>query len=63
MWGCACQWSCRFMAEFAMPVGLYEKALPVGSSWEERLVSAAKAGYDFIDISIDESAMRLARLD
>jgi L-ribulose-5-phosphate 3-epimerase len=51
------------MAEFAMPVGLYEKALPVDSSWEERLVTAAKAGYDFIDISIDESAMRLARLD
>ncbi len=51
------------MAEFAMPVGLYEKALPVGSPWEERLVTAAKAGYDFIDISIDESAMRLVRLD
>jgi L-ribulose-5-phosphate 3-epimerase len=46
-----------------MPVGIYEKALPVDLDWEERLVTAAKAGYDFIDISIDESATRLARLD
>lgn len=51
------------MAEFAMPVGLYEKALPLDLSWEERLKTAAKAGYDFIDISIDESDSRLARLD
>jgi L-ribulose-5-phosphate 3-epimerase len=51
------------MAQFRMPVGLYEKALPGDLAWEERLVTAAKAGYDFIDISIDESAMRLARLD
>jgi L-ribulose-5-phosphate 3-epimerase len=51
------------MAEFTMPVGLYEKALPGDLAWEERLVTVAQAGYDFIDISIDESATRLARLD
>lgn len=51
------------MTEFAMPVGLYEKALPADLSWEERLRMAAEAGYDFIDISIDESHARLARLD
>lgn len=51
------------MAEFVMPVGLYEKALPAEMSWEERLRTAAAAGYDFIDISIDESEVRLARLD
>lgn len=45
------------------PVGLYEKALPAGWPWEQRLASAAAAGYDFIDISIDESDLRLARLD
>ena len=50
-------------ARFAMPVGLYEKALPADLSWEERLSAAAEAGYDFIDISIDESDTRLARLD
>jgi L-ribulose-5-phosphate 3-epimerase len=45
------------------PVGLYEKALPTQWSWEKRLGRAAEAGYDYIDISIDESDMRLARLD
>jgi L-ribulose-5-phosphate 3-epimerase len=51
------------MAEFAMPVGLYEKALPADLSWEERLRTAAEAGYDFVDISIDETDCRLTRLD
>lgn len=46
-----------------MPVGLYEKALPPELSWEERLAAAGQAGYDFIDISIDESDERLSRLD
>ena len=46
-----------------MPVGLYEKALPADLSWEARLTTAAKAGYDFMDISVDESDARLARLD
>ncbi len=45
-----------------MPVGLYEKALPPELSWEERLAAAGQAGYDFIDISIDESDERLAAL-
>ncbi len=49
--------------EFRIPVGLYEKALPAEWSWDERLSQAAQAGYDFIDISIDESETRLARLD
>jgi L-ribulose-5-phosphate 3-epimerase len=48
---------------FKMPVGLYEKALPAALSWEERLAAAGQAGYDFIEISIDESDERLARLD
>lgn len=48
---------------FKMPVGLYEKALPASLSWEERLAAAGHAGYDFVEISIDESDERLARLD
>jgi L-ribulose-5-phosphate 3-epimerase len=48
---------------FKMPVGLYEKALPAALSWEERLAAAGKAGYDFVEISIDESDERLGRLD
>jgi predicted hexulose-6-phosphate isomerase len=46
-----------------MPVGLYEKALPPEWSWEERLAGMARAGYDFAEISIDESDERLGRLD
>ena len=48
---------------FKMPIGLYEKALPDAMSWDERLTAAAQAGYDFIEISIDESDVRLSRLD
>jgi L-ribulose-5-phosphate 3-epimerase len=48
---------------FKMPVGLYEKALPAELSWEERLAAAGQAGYDFVEISIDESDERLGRLD
>jgi L-ribulose-5-phosphate 3-epimerase len=48
---------------FKMPVGLYEKALPAALSWDERLAAAGQAGYDFIEISIDESDERLSRLD
>ena len=44
------------------PVGLYEKALPAPWSWERRLAKAAEAGYDFVEISIDESDERLGRL-
>jgi predicted hexulose-6-phosphate isomerase len=45
-----------------MPVGIYEKALPAELSWEQRLDTALSAGYDFVEISIDESEERLARL-
>jgi L-ribulose-5-phosphate 3-epimerase len=44
-------------------LGIYEKALPSFSTWQERLVSAKEAGFDFVEMSIDESAERLARLD
>jgi L-ribulose-5-phosphate 3-epimerase len=45
------------------PVGIYEKALPVELSWDERLIQAAKAGYDFVEMSIDDSKERLSRLE
>ncbi len=48
---------------FKMPVGLYEKALPASMCWEERLTAAGQAGYDFVEISIDETDERLGRLD
>ena len=46
----------------AIPVGIYEKALPAELSWEGRLAMASSAGYDFVEISIDESDERLSRL-
>ena len=44
-------------------IGLYEKAMPGELSWEEKLETAKGAGYDFIEISIDETDEKLARLD
>jgi hexulose-6-phosphate isomerase len=44
------------------PVGIYEKALPRSLRWRERLVAARAAGYDFVEMSIDETPERLARL-
>lgn len=46
----------------SMPIGIYEKALPDGLSWEERLGQAAEAGFNFVEMSIDESDSRLSRL-
>ncbi len=37
------------------PVGIYEKAFPAEYSWEQILTSAKLAGYDFVEMSIDES--------
>jgi len=45
------------------PLGIYEKALPKDASWLERLKMADQAGFDFVEISIDESDERLARLE
>jgi len=45
------------------PLGIYEKAFPADLSWEERLSQAAGAGYDFLEMSIDDSDERLSRLE
>ena len=44
-------------------IGLYEKAMPSELTWEERLESAKDAGYDYIEMSVDETDMRRSRLD
>ena len=46
-----------------IPVGIYEKALPADLSWVQRLEIASAVGYDFVEISIDESEERMARLN
>lgn len=44
-------------------LGLYEKAIPSGLSWQQMLLAAKTAGFDQLEISIDESNSRLSRLD
>ena len=44
-------------------LGIYEKALPRDTDWHEKLTLAAAAGYEFVELSIDETDRRLARLD
>lgn len=44
-------------------LGLYEKAMPSDLSWREKLTAAKQAGFDFVEISIDETDAKLARLD
>lgn len=46
----------------ARPIGIYEKATPKHFSWPERLAFAKELGFDFVEMSIDESDDRLARL-
>jgi L-ribulose-5-phosphate 3-epimerase len=43
-------------------LGIYEKAMPVSLSIPEKLKYAKQLGFNFIEMSIDESDQRLARL-
>lgn len=45
------------------PLGIYEKALPPHLSWIERLSVAKACGFDFVELSLDETDARLSRLD
>lgn len=44
-------------------IGLYEKALPSDIVWKDKLQKTRELGFDFLEISIDESDTRLERLD
>lgn len=44
-------------------LGLYEKSMPSELTWAERLQAAKDAGFDYVEMSVDESDARLARLD
>ena len=44
-------------------LGIYEKALPADLDWTQKLMTAENLGFNFVEISIDESDSRLARLD
>lgn len=47
----------------AYTLGLYEKAMPDSLTWKQKLETVKNAGYDFLEISIDETEEKLARLD
>ncbi|KGA34771.1 L-ribulose-5-phosphate 3-epimerase [Pectobacterium odoriferum] len=47
----------------AVPLGIYEKALPPTEDWLTRLQQAKALGFDFVEMSVDETDNRLARLD
>lgn len=47
----------------AYTLGLYEKAMPGGMSFREMLLMIARCGFDRLEISVDESNARLARLE
>lgn len=44
-------------------LGVYEKSMPDSLTMKEKLVSAKEAGYDFVEMSVDESDAKIARLD
>ena len=35
-----------------IPLGIYEKALPAGECWLERLQLAKTLGFDFVEMSV-----------
>ena len=45
------------------PIGIYEKATPKHFTWKERLDFAKELGFDCVEMSVDESDARLARLE
>lgn len=46
-----------------LKLGIYEKALPVDTDWKEKLAVAGRLGFQFVEISVDETDERLSRLD
>ena len=46
----------------AYRLGVYEKAMPADLSWVEKLNAAKRTGFDFIELSLDESEEKISRL-
>jgi predicted hexulose-6-phosphate isomerase len=44
-------------------LGLYEKSMPGNLSFYEKLTEARNGGFDYLELSIDETDEKLARLD
>ena len=43
-------------------LGMYEKSMPKDLSREEKLTACKKAGFDWVEISIDETDEKISRL-
>lgn len=46
-----------------LPLGIYEKAICMNQSWDEKFNLIRDSGYDYFEIAIDGSEERLARLE
>lgn len=44
-------------------LGLYEKAMPSNLTWIEKLNLAKRIGFDYVEISVDETDDKLSRLE
>ena len=44
-------------------IGLYEKSMPNSLTFKEKLLCTKECGFDFLEISIDETDEKLSRLD
>ncbi|AZP04844.1 L-ribulose-5-phosphate 3-epimerase [Jeotgalibaca ciconiae] len=51
------------MIKMNYSLGLYEKAMPNTLPWEEKLTIAKKSGFDYLEMSVDETDEKLARLE
>lgn len=51
------------MSEKRYELGMYEKAVPNELQWKEKLEVARESGFDYVEMSVDESDARLSRLD
>ena len=43
-------------------LGMYEKSMPMTLNWEEKLTACKNAGFDWVEISIDETDEKINRL-
>lgn len=43
-------------------LGLYEKSMPSNLCWKEKLKAAKETGYDYVEMSIDETEERIRRI-
>ena len=52
----------NYLSKMRYCLGLYEKAMP-DFSFEEKLETVKACGFDYMEISIDETDKKLSRLD